>query len=228
MAKKSRVTGKSSAWKHVEDAHGVSSYILKKNGLKVLVRPMRELPVVGTMITYHVGSRHELPGHTGATHILEHLMFKGTKKYDQKKGNGIWNLLEKKGSQGNATTWCDRTNYYWVSPLPLVRDALFIEADRMRNILLRPKDLESEMTVVRNEYESGENDPQHRLGKHAWYQAFTLHPYRIPTIGTREDIEGITTLKLRRFYDAFYWPNNATVSVVGDIEIGDALELVRA
>ena len=144
-----------SGFSHTETAHGVSSFVFEKNGLKVLVMPQKELPVVGTMITYHVGSRHELPGHTGATHILEHVMFKGSKNFDPKKGKGTWQLLEKKGSQGNATTWCDRTNYYWVSPTTLAKDALLIEADRMPDALLRPEDLTSEMTVVRNEYESG-------------------------------------------------------------------------
>lgn len=216
-----------SAFELTESAHGASLFVMKKNGLKVLVMPKKELPVVGTMITYHVGSRHELPGHTGATHILEHVMFKGSKKYDPKKGNGTWQLLEKKGSQGNATTWCDRTNYYWVSPLSLMQDALLIEADRMRNLLLRSEDLESEMTVVRNEYESGENDPHHRLGKYAWYEAFTLHPYRIPTIGTKEDIEAVTVEKLRTFYDTFYWPNNATLSIIGDTDIPSALKEVQ-
>ena len=215
-----------SEFTHLEDAYGVSSFVHDGNGLRLLVMEKRELPVVGTMVTYHVGSRHELAGHTGATHILEHLLFKGSINFDPKNGNGIWSLLEKKGAQGNATTWCDRTNYYWVSPLPLVNDALAIEADRMRNALIRPEDLASEMTVVRNEYESGENDPMHRLGKHAWYQAFTLHPYRIPTIGTREDIEGITSEKLRKFYDTFYHPNNATVTVVGDIGTAEACEIV--
>ncbi len=219
-------TNSAFGFSHVEDAHGVSSYVHDKNGLKVLVMPKSELPVIGTMITYHVGSRHELPGHTGATHILEHVMFKGSSKYDPKKGNGTWQLLEKKGSQGNATTWCDRTNYYWVSPTSLFKDTLSIEADRMRNILLRPEDLASEMTVVRNEYESGENDPHHRMGKLAWYEAFTLHPYRIPTIGTKEDIEAITVEKLKKFYDTFYWPNNATLSIVGDISVEDALSHV--
>lgn len=211
----------------IEEAHGFSSYIHKKNDLKLLIAEKRELPVIGTMVTYHVGSRHELPGHTGATHILEHLMFKGSKKYDPKKGNGIWSLLEKKGSQGNATTWCDRTNYYWISPVSLKEDALHIEADRMRNALLRAEDLVSEMTVVRNEYESGENDPMQRLGKQAWYQAFSVHPYRIPTIGTKEDIEGITVEKLKKFYDAFYWPNNATLTIVGDTDTESALSIAE-
>lgn len=215
-------------FEHIEDAHGVSSFLLKKNGLQVLVMPKREVPVVGVQVTYHVGSRHESAGHTGATHILEHLMFKGSKKFDPKKGNGIWHRLEKKGAQMNATTWCDRTNYYAVVPVHLTDDALLIEADRMRNILFRREDLMSEMTVVRNEYERGENDPHQRLSKHAWYQAFTLHPYRIPTIGTKEDIENVTVEKLRAFYDRFYHPNNATVSIVGDLDIEAALKKVSA
>lgn len=216
-----------SGYTHVEDAHGVSSYVLDSNGLKVLVAPRHDFPVIGTMVTYHVGSRHEQPGHTGATHILEHVMFKGSKHYDPKKGKGTWQLLEKKGSQGNATTWCDRTNYYWVSPMALFKDALAIEADRMRNILLRPEDLASEMTVVRNEYESGENDPYQRMAKQAGYLAFTVHPYRIPTIGTKEDIEGVTVEKLKKFYDTFYWPNNATVTIAGDVSVEDALAEVK-
>ncbi len=219
--------GMPSGFTHTEDAYGVSSYVLDSNGLEVLIQPRSDGPVVGTMVTYRVGSRHEQAGHTGATHILEHVMFKGSVHFDPKKGRGIWQLLEKKGAQGNATTWCDRTNYYWISPSHLFKDALHIEADRMRNLLLRPEDLASEMTVVRNEYESGENDPYHRLAKAAWLEAFTLHPYRIPTIGTKEDIEGVTTEKLKKFYDAFYWPNNATVTIIGDTDVPSALSCVK-
>ncbi len=219
--------GKTHGFELIEEAYGFSSYVHSKNDLQLLIAEKRELPVIGTMVTYRVGSRHELPGHTGATHILEHLMFKGSKKYDPKKGNGIWSLLEKKGSQGNATTWCDRTNYYWISPVTLMEDALQIEADRMRNALLRGEDLASEMTVVRNEYESGENDPMQRLGKYAWYQAFSVHPYRIPTIGTKEDIEGITVEKLRAFYDTFYWPNNAVLTIIGDTDTESALRMAE-
>jgi len=214
-------------FKKIEEAHGVFSCVLTSNALKVLVYPKRNVPVVGIQVTYHVGSRHESAGHTGATHILEHLMFKGSKKFDPKKGNGIWHLLEKKGAQMNATTWCDRTNYYAIVPVTLAEDVLAIEADRMRNIFLKESDLASEMTVVRNEYERGENDPQQRLSKHAWYQAFTLHPYRIPTIGTKEDIEGVTVEKLRAFYDRFYYPNNATVSIAGDVDVSSVLALVK-
>jgi zinc protease len=179
------------------------------------------------MVTYRVGSRNEVTGTTGATHLLEHLMFKGTPTYNDAKGNSVKQYLETVGGMYNATTWLDRTNYYAVVPKEALEGYMAIEADRMRNLWLREEDRQREMTVVRNEYEQGENDPQESLDKEINAAAFVAHPYHHSTIGWLSDIENVPIEKLRAFYDTFYWPDNATVSVIGDFEPAQALALVK-
>lgn len=205
--------------------YGVSEYRLP-NGLRVLHKIERSSPVVAVCITYHVGSRNEAPGHTGATHILEHLMFKDSTNFNLKNGNQITGHLEWMGALVNATTWLDRTNYFQLLPRERAEDALAVEADRMRGSLFNDADLASEMTVVRNEYERSRNNPYELLDEEVMQTAFTIHPYRIPTIGLKADIEGSTASKLREFYDRFYWPNNATLAVFGDISRTEMERLV--
>ncbi|MBI5004287.1 insulinase family protein [Candidatus Kaiserbacteria bacterium] len=204
---------------------GVTEYRLS-NGLRVLYKPERSAPVVAVCVTFHVGSRNEAPGHTGSTHILEHLLFKDSKLFNQKNGKAITGHLEWMGALVNATTWLDRTNYFELLPKERLEDALALEADRMRNSLFNDADLASEMTVVRNEYERGRNNPYELLDEEVTATAFSVHPYRIPTIGTKEDIEASTAAKLREFYDTFYWPNNATLSVFGDVSRAELERLV--
>ncbi len=205
----------------VRTAYGISEYRLG-NGLRVLYKKAAAAPVAAVCVTFHVGSRNEAPGHTGSTHILEHLLFKDSKKFNAKNGNAITDYLEWFGSYVNATTWLDRTNYFELVPRERIREALELEADRMRGSLFSEADLASEMTVVRNEYERGRNNPFELLDEAMMAEAFTTHPYRIPTIGTKEDIEGSTAQKLREFYDTFYWPNNATLSIIGDVSWREA------
>ncbi|HEY5383302.1 MAG TPA: pitrilysin family protein [Candidatus Paceibacterota bacterium] len=202
--------------KKIGSAFGIDEYRLS-NGLRVLYKKESAAPVVAVCVTFHVGSRNEAKGHTGATHILEHLLFKDSKKFNKANGNAITNYLEWFGAYINATTWLDRTNYFELVPKERVREALELEADRMRGSLFNDADLASEMTVVRNEYERSRNNPFELLDEEVLYKVFTKHPYRIPTIGLKEDIEGSTAKKLREFYDMFYWPNNATLSVFGDV-----------
>ena len=202
--------------KKIKTAYGITEYALS-NGLRVLHRRDRSLPIAAVCVTYHVGSRNEAVGHTGATHILEHLLFKDSKAYNRANGKSITDHLEWMGALMNATTWLDRTNYFELLPSDRVEEALAMEADRMRGSLFNDDDLASEMTVVRNEYERSRNDPFEILSEDVMAAAFTTHPYRIPTLGIKEDIEGSTAAKLREFYDRFYWPNNATLSVFGDI-----------
>jgi len=211
---------------HTRSISGAEEYRLTTNDLRVLVIPRRDVPVAGVMVTYHVGSRNEVPGTTGATHILEHLMFKGSTHFDPRKGRGTAEIIESTGALMNATTWNDRTNYYEVSETRHVGDILALEADRMRNLLLREDDLAAEMVVVRNEYERWKNDPIQQLSARLWDTAFHTHPYHYPTIGTKEDIEGTNVVELREFYDTFYWPNNATVTIAGDVSAEEALPLV--
>lgn len=201
----------------VRAVFGVTEYRLD-NGLRVLYKRDTTTPAVAVCVTYHVGSRNEAAGHTGSTHILEHLMFKDTKKFNRANGKAITDYIDWFGARSNATTWLDRTNYFEVLPKEYVDKALAMEADRMRNSLFNDADLASEMTVVRNEYERGRNNPHELLNEAVLGTAFTTHPYRIPTIGSKEDIEHATAATLRHFYDTFYWPNNATLTVIGDID----------
>ncbi len=188
--------------------------------------PNRVAPVVTFAIVYHVGSRNEAVGYTGATHLLEHLMFKGTPEYNREKGTAIAAVLEAMGARFNATTWFDRTNYYETVPSDQLEAAVRIEASRLRGSLLRDSDRQPEMTVVRNEFERGENSPFQVLYKHSFATAFREHPYHHPTIGWRSDIEGVSTARLKEFYDVFYHPNNATALVIGDFDEEEALAIL--
>jgi zinc protease len=197
------------------------------NGLKVLLLENHSAPVVTLLVLYKVGSRNEGVGYTGSTHFLEHMLFKGTKKHNPDKGNGIDDLLTQIGAYWNATTWFDRTSYFEVVPAEYLDLCVQLEADRMRNLLLRQEDHDSEMSVVRNEMERGENYPEDVLEKELYAQAFREHPYHHPTIGWRSDVECVPMDRLREFYNTFYWPNNATVILVGDYKSDEALALIH-
>ena len=211
----------------IKTLQGITEYRLDNNGLTVLLLEDDSAPVTTFMVTYRVGSRNEVTGTTGATHLLEHLMFKGTKKYNKQNGGHIDNLLGNIGARLNASTWNDRTNYFEIIPKDYLELAIDIESDRMRNLRLRPEDKNAEMTVVRNEYERGENSPFSALDKVIWAMAFEAHPYHHSTIGWRSDIENVPVPKLRAFYNTFYWPNNATVTIIGDFEPDNALRLIK-
>jgi zinc protease len=211
------------AFEFEEASDGIECYRLTDNGLRVLLLPQDGAPVATSMVTYHVGSRNERTGHTGATHMLEHLMFKGTERYHKRKGTSIFETLQRVGAKVNASTWLDRTNYYEMLPTEHLPLALDIEADRMRGALLDPEDVASERTVILNERDRNQNDPVSRLFDEVWAAAFTAHPYHHPTIGWKSDIESITVDGLREYYDTFYWPNNATVSIVGQFDREEAL-----
>jgi zinc protease len=214
------------AFEFVREKAGIREWRLRSNGLQVLLLRNTVAPVATFAVVYHVGSRNEAVGHTGATHLLEHLMFKGTAEYDREKGTAVAAVLEALGARFNATTWFDRTNYYETVPSDRIEVALEIEASRMRGALLRDSDRVPEMTVVRNEYERGENSPFQVLYKETFATAFREHPYHHPTIGWRTDIEGVSTDRLKEFYDVFYHPNNATAMLIGDFEEADALALL--
>lgn len=205
---------------------GISEYKVLSNGLQVLLVERHETPVVSTTMVYHVGSRNEAVGYTGSTHFLEHMMFKGTPTFDPLKKTGIDDVLKKVGGINNATTWYDRTNYFEVVPAAHLELCLKIEADRIRNLLLRESDRQAEMTVVRNELERGEDSPSELLENNLFSTAFKEHPYHHPVIGWRSDVEGVPTARLKSFYDEFYYPDNATLMVIGDFDSKEALNLV--
>jgi zinc protease len=211
----------------IRKSRDITEYRLDSNGLTVLLQPQPSSPVVTFMVTYLIGSRNESYGATGATHLLEHLMFKGTPKHNKEAGTGIDQLLEATGAETNATTWLDRTNYFTtLAPqhLPLI---ITLEADRMRNLRLREEDRQPEMTVVRNEFQIAENDPGTTLQTEIWATAFQAHPYRHSVLGWLSDVENVSIETLRHFYNTYYWPNNAVVSIVGNFNPEDALNLVR-
>jgi len=212
----------------LESEGGISAYRLDSNGLEVLLAPTGAAPVATLMITYKVGSRDETLGETGATHFLEHMMFKGTERYSKKSGRTIFNVLQSKGAMVNATTWNDRTNYYEMLPSEHLGIAVDIEADRMRNLLLDPAEVGSERTVILNEFDRGENEPVRKLYHSVWSAAYIAHPYHHPTIGWRKDIELVTPEGLRSFYDRYYWPNNATVSVIGGFDAAEVMACIRS
>jgi zinc protease len=211
----------------VKSLSGIDEYRLDGNGLTVLLVPDHSAPVVTFQVTYQVGSRNEVTGVTGATHILEHLMFKGSDAFNDPKGNSIKQYLERVGGQFNASTSFDRTNYFATIGRDNLEGYVAIEADRMRHLWLHEADRQAEMTVVRNEYERGKNDPDNVLMEEVMEAAYVALPYHHPTIGWKSDIEHVPIAKLKDFYDTFYWPNNATVSVIGDVDPAATLSLIK-
>jgi zinc protease len=195
------------------------------NGLRVLVLEDHRSPVVSVQMWYRVGSRNELPGATGLAHFLEHMMFKGTPAH----GKGEFSrLVEQNGGQDNAFTSQDVTSYYVNLASDKIDLALSLEADRMRNLLLDPKEIDSERQVVMEERRTRtEDDPDGLLSEEMSSLAFKAHPYRWPVIGWMEDIRRINPGELRAFYDTYYRPNNAILVVVGDVGAADVIERAR-
>ncbi|MBP7619287.1 MAG: insulinase family protein, partial [Geothrix sp.] len=208
---------------------GITEYRLA-NGLRVLLFPDASKPTITTNITYLVGSRHENYGETGMAHLLEHMVFKGTPKHPN-----VPQVLNELGGDFNGTTWLDRTNYYISFPATeenLAR-ALSLEADRMQNSnftaeTLWGKDGKSgEMTVVRNEFENGENNPFRVTLQRVQAVAFDWHNYGNSTIGARTDIEKVNVEHLRAFYHKFYAPDNAILVVAGKFDEAKALTRIN-
>lgn len=212
-------------FKCIERYEDAVMYQHEGNGLRVIIWPYVLAPVVGIQVTYEVGSRHEVTGVTGVAHLLEHLMFKGSENFDQHHEMNI-HALEDRGALLNASTWTDRTNYYEILLKEDLPVAMKIEADRMRQALLRETDRSAEMTVVRNEYERGENDALQVLYKNVWALSYLAHPYHHSTIGWISDIEKMSIESIQEFYHKFYGPNNAVVALVGDISEEDGLKMV--
>jgi len=195
------------------------------NGLRVLVLEDHRSPVVSVQVWYRVGSRNERPGATGLAHFLEHMMFKGTRA----RGKGEFSrLIEQNGGHDNAFTTQDVTSYYVNTAAEKVDMVLGLEADRMRNLLLDPKEIDSERQVVMEERRTRtEDDPDGLLSEEMMSLAFKAHPYRWPVIGWMEDIRRINPTELRAFYDLYYRPNNAILVVAGDVAAPAILSRVR-
>ncbi len=207
-------------WTSVE---GITEYRLA-NGLKVILFPDASKPTITVNVTYLVGSRNEGYGETGMAHLLEHLVFKGTPKH----GN-IPQELTSHGARPNGTTSFDRTNYFetFDASDANLEWALDLESDRMVHSFIAKKDLDSEMTVVRNEFESGENSPSGILFKRLVATAFLEHGYAHLPIGSRSDIENVDIGRLQAFYRMYYQPDNAVLLVAGKFDEAKTLALVQ-
>jgi len=207
----------------VRNVEGINEYVLS-NGMKVLLYPDQAQSKVIVNVTYRVGSVHENYGETGMAHLLEHMLFKGSTSYKE-----IDKEFNKRGMRANATTWLDRTNYYqsFESSPENLEWALGMEADRMVNATFTQEQLESEMTVVRNEMERGENSPSRMLSARMGATAYLWHNYANSTIGARSDIENFPFEKLRRFYDKHYRPDNAVLTIAGRFDNEQVLEVIK-
>ena len=201
---------------------GVTEYALA-NGLRVLLFPDATQPKTTVNVTYLVGSHQENYGETGMAHLLEHLMFKGTPA----RGN-IMTELGRRGMDFNGSTWFDRTNYHETFPASAesLDWALAMEADRMVNSFIARKDLDSEMTVVRNEMENGENNPHSILVQRMLSAAFEWHNYGKEPIGARSDVERVNIERLQAFYHLYYQPDNAVLTVAGAFDPDSTLRAI--
>lgn len=208
--------------KKITSVEGITEYQLD-NGLKVLLFPDPSKPTATVNITYLVGSRHEGYGETGMAHLLEHMVFKGTPRHPN-----IPQELTEHGARPNGTTSYDRTNYFetFSATDENLKWALDLEADRMVNSYIAKKDLESEFSVVRNEFESGENSPFRVLWQRLAATAYEWHNYGKSTIGNRSDIENVPIENLQAFYRKHYQPDNAVLMVAGKIDEAKTLALI--
>ena len=202
---------------------GICEYRLA-NGLQVLLFPDASKPTVTVNVTYHVGSARENYGETGMAHLLEHMVFKGTPNHKDIPGG-----LHKLGASFNGTTSLDRTNYFASFP---ANDAslewlLGMEADRMVNSFIAKKDLDSEMTVVRNEMERNENEPGAVMMQRMQSASYHWHDYGHSTIGNRSDVESVPITNLQAFYRTWYQPDNATLVIAGRFDPARVLALVN-
>ena len=206
----------------VTSVEGITEYRLA-NGLRVLLFPDPTKPTITVNVTYLVGSAHEAYGETGMAHLLEHMLFKGSADH-----KNIPQELTEHGARPNGSTWYERTNYFesfQASDVNL-KWALDLEGDRMVNSFIAKKDLDSEMTVVRNEFEMGENYPQNVLEERVLSTAYLWHNYGHSTIGARSDIEGVPIERLQAFYRKYYQPDNAILLVAGKIDEVQTLALI--
>ncbi len=206
----------------VTSVEGVKEYHLA-NGLQVLLIPDPAQTNVIVNVVYHVGSRLEGYGETGMAHLLEHMMFKGSKKF-----SSIKQTISDKGTFADGTTWYDRTDYFEILPATdsNLTWALDMEADRMVNSLMKNEDLQKEFSVVRNEFESGENYPDNILQERIISTMYLWHNYGKSTIGSKEDIERVPIGNLKAFYQKYYQPDNATLIVGGKFDEKKTLALI--
>jgi zinc protease len=194
------------------------------NGLRVILREVRERPLVGVWMWYRVGGRNELPGTTGVSHWVEHMLFKGGKRFG--KGE-ISKEISRRGGALNAFTWIDCTAYFETLPSSEIDLALDIESDRIYDTRIEPEEAEAERTVVISEREGSENYPEFWLREEVQAVAWREHPYRLGVIGPKSDLRAMTREDLYAHYKRYYMTNNATLVMVGDFSQAELLEKIR-
>ena len=201
---------------------GINEYRLA-NGLRVLMFPDQTKQTITVNVTYLVGSAIENYGETGMAHLLEHMVFKGTPRH-----TNVPQELTAHGARPNGSTWSDRTNYFetFSATDENLNWALDLESDRMINSFIAKKDLDSEMTVVRNEFELGENSPFNVLLERTMAASYIWHNYGKTTIGARSDIENVPIERLQAFYHTYYQPDNAVLLIAGKFDEAKTLGLV--
>src|SRR5882724_9081381 len=207
----------------IASVEGVTEYRLA-NGVRALLFPDPSRPKVTVNMTVLVGSRHEGYGEAGMAHLLEHMVFKGTPDHPN-----VPKALRDHGANFNGTTNVDRTNYFETMPATdeNLEFGIQIEADRLVHSFVKREDLKSEMTVVRNEFERGENSPQNVLSERIAAAAYEWHNYGKSTIGNRSDIERVPIENLQAFYKKFYQPDNVVLIVAGKFEEAKALAVAE-
>src|SRR6476469_1857900 len=195
------------------------------NGMRVVFLEDHSTPIVHTEIWYHVGSKNEKPGRTGFAHLFEHMMFKGSKNVEP-EGHPSW--ISSVGGQSNAYTNEDATVFWQTFPAQYLPLVLWLEADRMASLRIEEKIFQTEREVVKEERRMRvENQPYGRLNEIVYDQAFSVHPYKHPTIGSMKDLEAASIEDVRDFFRTYYVPNNATLVLVGDFETKEATALVQ-
>ena len=195
------------------------------NGLKVVLLEDHSTPIVHAELWYHVGSKNEKPGRTGFAHLFEHMMFKGSKNVEP-EGHPSW--ISSVGGQSNATTNEDATIYWQTFPAQYLPLVLWLEADRMATLRIDEAVFKNEREVVKEERRMRiDNQPYGRLNEIVYDQAFTVHPYKHPTIGSMKDLEAASIEDVRDFFRTFYVPNNATLVLSGDFDSKEALAMVE-
>lgn len=217
-----QVSAQSEAPKFISNIEGIKEYSLK-NGMSVLLLPDQSQSNMVVNIVYNVGSKDEGYGEKGMAHLLEHMLFKSTKNLGD-----IKKQLTDKGGIANGTTWYDRTNYYEIFPSndENLKWALQMEADRMLNATMLQSDLDKEFSVVRNEFEMGENSPTSVLMEGVYSNAYMWHNYGNSTIGSKEDIERVKAVTLKKFYEKYYQPDNSTLIIAGKFDENNALKYI--
>ncbi|MCC7116980.1 MAG: insulinase family protein [Anaerolineales bacterium] len=195
-----------------------------KNGLKVMLKEIHTAPIISSWVWYRVGSKDEIAGKTGISHWVEHMQFKGTKKFP----NGILDkAISREGGSWNAFTYLDWTTYFETMPAAKIDLALRLEADRMKNSLFKEEEVASERTVIISEREGQENEPLFHLGEAMQQTAFRVHPYHHEVIGDMADLQTMTRDDLYRHYRTYYVPNNAVMALAGDFETKAMLKRIK-